>query len=150
MDREPPTRADYPVLYEMATRWLDNDIYGHVNNVSYYSFFDTAIANYLMGEGGLDPWRDPVVGFCVESGCQFRRGIRYPDRVTAGLRVAKLGRSSVRYEIGIFRGDELEAAAHGHFVHVFVDRASERSAPIPEPIRAALSRLIERSEPASP
>jgi acyl-CoA thioester hydrolase len=87
-----------------------------------------------------------VVGFCVESGCRFRRGIRHPDRVTAGLRVAKLGRSSVRYEIGIFRGDELEASAEGHFVHVFVDRASERSAPIPATIRAALTRLLADPE----
>ena len=103
MDRAPPpTRADYPVLYDIPTRWLDNDIYGHVNNVNYYSYFDTAIANFLMGEGGLDPWRDEVVGFCVESACRFRRGIRFPDRVSAGLRVTKLGRSSVRYEIGIF------------------------------------------------
>jgi acyl-CoA thioester hydrolase len=149
MDRQPPpTRSDYPILHEMPTRWLDNDIYGHVNNVNYYSFFDTAIANYLMEEGELDPWRDRVVGFCVESGCRFRRGIRHPDRVTAGIRVARLGRSSVRYEIGIFRGDELEACADGHFVHVFVDRASERSAPIPEPIRAALSRLVVGSDPA--
>ena len=149
MDPEsPPKRADYPVLYEIATRWLDNDVYGHVNNVNYYSFFDTAIANYLMGEGGLDPWRDPVVAFCVESGCRFRRGIRYPDRVTAGLRVAKLGRSSVRYEIGIFRDDEPEAAAHGHFVHVFVERAAERSAPVPAAIRTALARLMAEPDPA--
>jgi acyl-CoA thioester hydrolase len=117
----PPTRADYRVLHEMPTRWLDNDIYGHVNNVNYYSFFDTAIAHYLIEEGGLDPWRDPV---------------------------AKLGRSSVRYEIGIFRADELEASADGHFVHVFVDRASERSAPIPPAIRAALSRLLADPEQA--
>ena len=149
MDRElPSTRADYPVLHEMPTRWLDNDVYGHVNNVNYYSFFDTAIANYLMEEGGLDPWRDPVIGFCVESGCRFRRGIRHPDRVTAGLRVVKIGRSSVRYEIGIFRGDELEASAEGHFVHVFVDRASERAAPIPDKIRAALTKLLADPEQA--
>jgi acyl-CoA thioester hydrolase len=143
MSRElPPTRADYPALHEMPTRWLDNDIYGHVNNVNYYSFFDTAIAHYLMGEGGLDPWRDQVIGFCVESGCRFRRGIRYPDRITAGLRVARIGRSSVRYEIGIFRGDELKAAADGHFVHVFVDRLTERAEPVPDKIRAALERLL--------
>jgi acyl-CoA thioester hydrolase len=143
MDRAPPpTRADYPVLYDIPTRWLDNDIYGHVNNVNYYSYFDTAIANFLMGEGGLDPWRDEVVGFCVESACRFRRGIRFPDRVSAGLRVTKLGRSSVRYEIGIFRGDEDAAAADGHFVHVFVERAEERAAPIPPAIRAALARLL--------
>jgi acyl-CoA thioester hydrolase len=143
MDRAPPpTRADYPVLYDIPTRWLDNDIYGHVNNVNYYSYFDTAIANFLMGEGGLDPWRDEVVGFCVESACRFRRSIRFPDRVTAGLRVTKLGRSSVRYEIGIFRGDEDEAAAEGYFVHVFVERAEERAAPVPPSIRAALGRLL--------
>jgi acyl-CoA thioester hydrolase len=149
MDRErPPTRADYLKLHEMPTRWLDNDIYGHVNNVNYYSFFDTAISNYLM-EGGLDPWNDPVVAFCVESGCRFRQGIRHPDRITVGLRVAKLGRSSVRYEIGIFRGDEQEAAADGHFVHVFVNRAEERSAPIPAAIRAALARLMVSSDAPS-
>jgi acyl-CoA thioester hydrolase len=147
MDRAPPpARADYPVLYEIPTRWLDNDIYGHVNNVNYYSYFDTAIANFLMAEGGLDPWRDPVVGFCVESACRFRRGVRFPDRVTAGLRVAKLGRSSVRYEIGIFRGDEDEAAAAGYFVHVFVERAGERAAPVPPSIRAALARLLVSRE----
>jgi acyl-CoA thioester hydrolase len=143
MDRATPSkRADYPALYEIPTRWLDNDIYGHVNNVNYYSYFDTAIANFLMGEGGLDPWRDEVVGFCVESACRFRRGIRFPARVTAGLRVTKLGRSSVRYEIGIFRGDEDETAAEGYFVHVFVARAEERAAPIPPSIRAALGRLL--------
>jgi acyl-CoA thioester hydrolase len=147
MDRAPPpVRADYPALYDIPTRWLDNDIYGHVNNVNYYSYFDTAIAQYLMSEGGLDPWRDPVVGFCVESACRFRRGIRFPDRVTAGLRVAKLGRSSVRYEIGIFRGDEDEAAADGYFVHVFVERAAERAAPVPASIRAALARLLVARE----
>jgi acyl-CoA thioester hydrolase len=95
-----------------------------------------------MAEGGLDPWGDEVVGFCVESACQFRRAIRFPDRVTAGLRVAKLGRSSVRYEIGIFREDEDEAAAQGYFVHVFVERANERAAPVPPSIRAALARLL--------
>ena len=143
MDRAtPPRRADYRVLYEIPTRWLDNDIYGHVNNVNYYSYFDTAIANFLMGEGGLDPWRDEVVGFCVESACRFRRGIRFPDCVSAGLRVTELGRSSVRYEIGIFRGDEDEAAADGYFVHVFVERAAERSAPVPPSIRGALARLL--------
>jgi acyl-CoA thioester hydrolase len=138
----PPKRADYRALYDIPTRWLDNDIYGHVNNVNYYSYFDTAIAHFLMDEGGLDPWRDPVVGFCVESACRFRRAIRFPDRVSAGLRVTKLSRSSVRYEIGIFRGDEDDAAAEGYFVHVFVERAEERAAPVPASIRAALARLL--------
>ena len=146
-EREPlPTRADFPVFYEIPTRWLDNDVYGHVNNVNYYSFFDTAIAHYLLREGGLDPWRDPVIGFCVESGCRFWRATRFPDRITAGLKVTRLGRSSVRYEIGLFRNDDDEAAAGGHFVHVFVERASERPAPVPERIRAALTRILD--EPA--
>jgi acyl-CoA thioester hydrolase len=101
-----PTRADYRAFYEIPTRWLDNDLYGHVNNVYYYAYFDTAIAHWLMGEGGLDPWRDPVIGYCVESACRFHKAVRFPDRITAGLRVARLGRSSVTYEIGIFRNDE--------------------------------------------
>jgi acyl-CoA thioester hydrolase len=142
----PPTRADFRVFFEVPTRWLDNDVYGHVNNVNYYSFFDTAIAHYLMREGGLDPWHGEVIGYCVESGCRFRRAARFPDRITAGLRVAHLGRSSVRYEIGIFRNDDHEAAADGHFVHVFVDRASERAVALPEKLRTALERL--RDEPA--
>jgi acyl-CoA thioester hydrolase len=144
----PAKRADYGALYEIPTRWLDNDIYGHVNNVNYYSYFDTAIAHFLMTEGGLDPWRDPIVGFCVESGCRFRRGIRFPERVTAGLRVTRIGRSSVRWEIGIFRDEEDEAAAEGYFVHVFVVRAQERPAPVPAAIRAALGRLLVEPEQA--
>jgi len=122
---------------------LDNDVYGHINNVNYYSFFDTAIAHYLMGEGGLDPWRDGVIGFCVESACRFRRAARFPDRITAGLKVTRIGRSSVAYAIGIFRNDEEHTAADGRFVHVFVERASERPAPIPAPLRSALARLLE-------
>lgn len=142
MDRDPlPRRADYRVFYDVPTRWLDNDIYGHVNNVQYYSYFDTAIAHFLMAEGGLDPWRSEVIGFCVESGCRFHKAMRFPDHVTIGLRVARIGRTSVRYEIGVFRDDDDEASASGHFVHVFVERASERSTPIPEPIRRALESL---------
>jgi acyl-CoA thioester hydrolase len=142
MHRDPPVRADYRVFYEIPSRWLDNDIYGHINNVNYYSFFDTAIAHYLIGGGGLDPWRSEVIGYCVESGCRFRQAARFPDRITAGLRVTRLGRSSVTYAVGIFRNDDDRAAADGHFVHVFVNRASERPAPLPEPIRAALKRLL--------
>jgi acyl-CoA thioester hydrolase len=146
MDRDPPARRDYLVFYEVPSRWLDNDIYGHINNVNYYSFFDTAIAHYLINEGGLDPWRSEVIGYCVESGCRFRQGARFPDRITAGLKVTKLGRSSVTYAIGIFRNDDDRAAADGHFVHVFVERASERPAPIPDPIRAALGRLLAEAD----
>jgi acyl-CoA thioester hydrolase len=134
-------RADYRAFYPVPARWMDNDVYGHINNVHYYSYFDTAIAHFLINEGGLDPWRDPVIGYCVESSCRFDRGLRFPDPVTAGIRVARLGRSSCVYLIGIFRGDDETAAACGHFVHVFVDRKSERPAPVPEKIRTALSRL---------
>jgi acyl-CoA thioester hydrolase len=146
MDRDQPTRADYRVFYEIPSRWLDNDIYGHINNVNYYSFFDTAIAHYLMGEGGLDPWRDEVIGFCVESACRFRRSACFPDRITAGLKVTKLGRSSVVYAIGIFRNDEEQTAADGRFVHVFVERASERPAALPPPLRKALARLLDDAD----
>ena len=137
-----PVRADYRAFYEVPTRWMDNDVYGHVNNVHYYSYFDTAIAHFLIGEGGLDPHRDRAIGFCVESGCSFHRGTCFPDRITAGLRVTSLGRSSARYEIGLFRNDEDEAAASGYFVHVFVDRESEQPTPLPDGIRRALSRIV--------
>ena len=124
MDRAtPPTRATTPCFYEIPTRWMDNDIYGHVNNVVYYSYFDTVIAHFLMGEGGLDPWRDRRRRLLRRDRLPVPPLARFPDRVTAGLRVSKLGRSSVRYEIGIFRNDEDEAGADGHFVHVFVERA---------------------------
>lgn len=134
----PPRRADFRFLVAIPTRWADNDIYGHVNNVVYYSYFDTAIAQLLMGPGGLDPWQGPVVGMAVETGCRFHRSVSFPDLVTAGVGIAHLGNSSVRYRIGIFRNVETEAAADGHFVHVFVDRQSQRPTPIPPQIRAAL------------
>jgi acyl-CoA thioester hydrolase len=138
-------RADFPHLHRITTRWDDNDVYGHVNNVHYYSYFDTAIAYFLMREGGLDPWRSEVIGFCVESACRFRRATRFPDRIMAGLRVSRLGRTSVRYEIGLFRDEDQETAADGYFVHVFVTRADERPAPIPPAFRAALARLFTDS-----
>lgn len=138
----PPVRADYVYFSAIETRWMDNDIYGHVNNVVYYSYFDTLIGHYLLREGGLDPWSDPVVGMAVETGCRFHRSIAFPDRVHAGLRVGHLGNSSVRYEIGIFKNEENAACADGHFVHVFVDRASQRPVPVPDRLRAALKRLM--------
>jgi acyl-CoA thioester hydrolase len=131
-------RTDYRFFSTIPTRWHDNDIYGHVNNVLYYSFFDTAIAHLLMQEGGLDPWRGSVVGVAVETGCRFHRSFAFPDLIHAGLRVGHLGSSSVRYEIGLFRNEDDEASAEGHFVHVFVDRPTQRPVPIPDPIRAAL------------
>ena len=137
----PPRRADYRFFSEIATRWMDNDIYGHVNNVVYYSYFDTVIAHFLMRQGGLDPWKAEVVGMAVDTGCRFHRSLAFPDTVHAGLRVGRLGNSSVRYEIGIFRNDDDGACADGHFVHVFVDRATQRPVPIPAPVRQALERL---------
>ncbi len=137
----PPDRADYPHFLAIPTRWMDNDVYGHVNNVVYYSYFDTVINRFLIEAGDLDPHRGTVVGMAVETTCRFHRSLAFPDLVHAGLRVGKLGTSSVRYEVGIFRNDEPGACADGHFVHVFVDRATQRPVPIPAPIRAALATL---------
>src|SRR5262245_25412276 len=103
--------ADYPVVVEITTRWMDNDVYGHVNNVVYYSFFDTAVNRYLIEQGVLDIRGGAIVGFVVETSCKYERPIAFPDRVRAGIRVAKIGRSSVRYEVGIFRNDEETSAA---------------------------------------
>jgi acyl-CoA thioester hydrolase len=134
-------RSDYKHFLTVETRWMDNDVYGHVNNVVYYSFFDTAVNRYLIDEGVLDIRSGDTVGFVVETSCSYEKPIAFPDRVTAGIRVARIGTSSVRYEIGIFRNDDDESAAHGHFVHVYVDRAAERSRPIPEEMRAALEKI---------
>ena len=120
-------RNDYKHFLTLETRWMDNDVYGHVNNVVYYSFFDTAVNRYLLDEGVLDIRAGETIGFVVETSCSYEKPIAFPDRVTAGIRVARIGTSSVRYEIGIFRNDDNESSAHGHFVHVYVDRASERS-----------------------
>ncbi len=138
---EIPSRADYGVFYPITTRWMDNDIYGHVNNVAYYSYFDTAANRYLIEEGGLDIEDGRIVGYVVNSGCHYHAPITYPEDIEAGLRVDRLGNSSVQYGIAIFRKGENEAAAHGHFVHVFVERAENRSVPIPAPLRSALERL---------
>ena len=136
-----PTREDYKVFYPITTRWSDNDIYGHVNNVIYYSYFDTAANNYLIEEGGLDIDDAAIVGFVVNSGCQYHAPITHPEPIEAGVRVDRLGNSSVQYGIAIFKQGEDVACAHGHFVHVFVERAANRSVPIPENLRQALERL---------
>jgi acyl-CoA thioester hydrolase len=134
-------RADWPHLVAIPTRWMDNDVYGHVNNVVYYSFFDTAVNQFLIERGVLDIHNGEVVGFVVDSGCSYFSSISFPDVVHVGIRVAKLGNSSVRYELAIFRNDEQAAAAAGHFVHVYVERSSNRSVSIPAPVRAALATL---------
>lgn len=144
---EPETRAAYRAFHAIQTRWMDNDAYAHVNNVTYYSFFDTAVALHLIRHGGLDPATSPVIGLVVETGCAFFAPVSFPDTVHAGLRVAHVGRSSARYEIGIFREGEDRASAQGRFVHVYVDRATSRPVDIPAPIRAALALLTPSPAP---
>tara|TARA_B100000949_G_C13909744_1_gene296291 strand:+ start:99 stop:533 length:435 start_codon:yes stop_codon:yes gene_type:complete len=135
------TRDRYPHFLSIQTRWSDNDIYGHVNNVTYYSYFDTVVNCFLIDQGGLDIETDSVIGMAVETMCKFNKPLAYPEVLEAGLRVGKLGNSSVRYEIGIFQEGAAEAAAMGHFVHVFVDRATGKPAPIPDAIRSALEQI---------
>lgn len=134
-------RDDFRVFYPVSTRWMDNDVYGHVNNVTYYSYFDSTINRYLIEEGGLDIHEAPVVGFVVSSSCQFRRPVAYPDALSVGLRVLKLGNSSVTYELAIFRESDSEASAFGQVVHVFVDRERNRSVGIPDRIRGCLEAI---------
>ncbi len=142
MTRQPPqVRADYRWFHTITTRWMDNDVFGHVNNVVYYSWIDTAVNRFLLDHRLLDLVSSPVVGIVAETGCRYMSPITFPDEVTLGIRVAKLGRSSVRYAVGIFRADENAASAEGHFVHVYVDRASMRPVAIPDFIRVALDRI---------
>jgi acyl-CoA thioester hydrolase len=135
-------RARYPYFRTIATRWMDNDAYGHVNNVTYYSYFDTLVNEHLIREGGLDIERASVVGLVVETSCTFRKSLAFPERVDAGMRVVRLGSTSVTYEIGLFRAGDDAPAADGRFVHVWVDRATQRPVPIPSNIRAALVPLV--------
>ena len=139
---EPESRQRYAHFVSITTRWMDNDVYRHINNVHYYSFFDTAVNEYMMRRGVLDLGECPVIGLVVETGCQYFSPIAFPDTVHCGLRVAHLGTSSVRFEIGIFRNDDARAAAQGHFVHVTCDRATHRPVPMPAGMRAALEELI--------
>lgn len=136
------TRDRFPHFLSIPTRWMDNDIYGHVNNVVYYSYFDTVICRYLIVEARLDIVEGPVVPFTVENMCRYHRSLSFPEVVDAGLRVAQLGNSSVRYEIALFSQNEAEAAAEGYFVDVFVDRGTRQSVPIPPKIHTALERLL--------
>ncbi|MCU1263865.1 MAG: thioesterase superfamily protein [Acidobacteria bacterium] len=138
------TRAEYPHFLTLSTRWMDNDVYGHVNNALYYAFFDTAINQYLIAEGGLDITQGRVIGFAAESHCQYLQALAFPEVIEVGLRVGNLGNSSVRYELSIFKDGETFAAAMGYFVHVFVDRETRRPVPIPHSIREALQRLLPK------
>jgi acyl-CoA thioester hydrolase len=134
-------RADFPHLHAITTRWDDNDVYGHVNNVRYFAFFDTAINAWLVNEGGLDIRHGDVIGLCAESHCAYTAAIAFPDAVEVGLRVGHVGGSSVRYELAVFKGGQEEPAATGWFVHVFVERETRRPVPLAPPLRAALERL---------
>lgn len=134
-------RSDYKQFLAIPTRWMDNDIYGHVNNVHYYSYFDTAVNRFLIDQGVLDIHDGEVVGFVVETSCGYFRPLAFPDTVHAGIRVSRIGSSSVRYEVGLFRNDEPEVAAAGYFVHVYVDRQSGRPVPVPEATRRVLAAI---------
>jgi acyl-CoA thioester hydrolase len=141
-EAERETRAHYRHFLAIPTRWMDNDAYGHVNNVTYYSYFDTVVNEHLINAGGLDIRDGPVVGYVVETSCRFHRSLSFPETIDAGLRVARLGRTSVTYEIALFQRAAETPAATGRFVHVWVDRASERPADVPARIRAALAPLV--------
>lgn len=134
-------RDAYRHFLSIPTRWMDNDVYGHVNNVVYYSYFDTVVNEYLLRAGVLDFGESETIGLVVETQCNYFESIAFPDRVDAGLRVAKMGTSSVRYEIGLFREGDARAAAQGHFVHVYVDRTTRRPKPLSPALREALSVL---------
>lgn len=143
MDLKPNcTREEFRHFTSLPTRWMDNDIYGHVNNALYYAFFDTAINQYLIAEGGLDIAAGAVIGLAGESYCRFMQSISFPETVEVGLRVGKLGNSSVRYELAIFKTGQPGPAAIGYFIHVFVDRQTRKSGPMPPVLRAALERLV--------
>ena len=143
MPKRLPSRAEYRYFLDIPTRWMDNDVYRHVNNVTYYSWFDTVIARFLLGSGAINLTDSPVVGVVVETLCRYHAPIAFPETVTAGLRVERLGTTSIRYGVGIFREGEDTASADGHFVHVFVDRATQtRPTPLPDELRAAAATLL--------
>lgn len=139
-------RGDFALVNPLATRWSDNDIYGHVNNVVYYSWFDTSVNEVLISRGLLDPHGGAIIGLVVESGCRYHRPLAFPQRVEMGLRIGRLGTSSIRWDIGVFGGDAPEAAADGHFVHVHVDRETRRPVPLPDVWRARLADLVRQAD----
>ena len=136
------TRADFPVLRPQHTRWHDDDTYGHVNNVVYYAYFDTAVNGYLLEASGTDIRNLPAIGIVAETACRYLRPVSFPDRLEIGLAVARLGRSSVSYQLAVLRDGENEPAAVGRFVHVYVDRATRRPVAVPDVIRQVLEPLI--------
>ncbi len=145
MQTTPPAAASardaFALVRSIPTRWMDNDHYGHVNNVAYYSYFDTAVNGWLIEATGTDIRRLPAIGIVAETSCRFLKELSFPDTVEAGIALERLGRSSVVYRIGLFREGEDEAVAHGRFVHVYVDAASREVVPVPDVIREVVSRL---------
>ncbi len=137
----PAPRERFSQFYDLTTRWADNDIYGHANNVVYYAWFDSVVNRFLIEHGGMQPGRDPVVGYVVASSCDYFSPVSYPDELRLGLRIDRLGSKSVTWEIGVFTAAAAESCATGRFTHAFVDRATGRSAQIPPKIRAALEGL---------
>jgi acyl-CoA thioester hydrolase len=143
MTRHPPgKRADYRWFHTITTRWMDNDVFAHVNNVNYFSYFDTAVTLYEMTEKVVGLLEGPVHCVVAEVACRYHASLAFPDVVHVGIRVANIGRSSVRYEIGVFRNDEDVASAEGHFVHVFVERGAQKPVRIPDDARAKLERIV--------
>jgi acyl-CoA thioester hydrolase len=136
------SRSDYRAFRTIATRWMDNDAYGHVNNVVYYSWFDTVVNAWLVEAGLLDITGGATIGLVVETGCRYHRSVAFPEAIDAGIRIARLGNSSVRWEVGIFTQGHDEPAATGFFVHVYVDRTSRRPAPLPDAWRDRLAELV--------
>ena len=135
------TRAAYPHIAPLQTRWADNDVYGHVNNVTYYSYFDTVVNDYLIGRGALDIHGGAVIGLVVETGCRYFAPLAFPQALEGGLRVARIGTSSVRYELAVFASGHETPAAEGHFIHVYVDRENRRPTALPGPLRSALEAI---------
>ena len=138
-----PQRADFRVLRPMQTRWMDNDQYGHVNNVAYYSYFDTAVNAWLMEATGGDTRLGSAIGVVAETGCRFLKEISFPDLLCVGLRLEKLGNSSVVYQLAVFRGEDDDPSAVGRFVHVYIDRQTRRPVTVPQAIRIAIVSLVD-------
>lgn len=143
MQTKTDRRSDYRHFHTITTRWMDNDTYGHVNNVIYYSWFDTAVNHFLIANCALDIVQSPVIGLVIETHCNYFAPVSFPDRITIGIRVAKLGNSSVRYDVGVFREDEELVAAQGHFIHVYVSRETRRPVALRENLRTLLQSIQE-------
>jgi len=139
---QPHQLKDYPHTAEIQTRWNDNDVYGHVNNAVYYTWFDTLVNNFLIENGLLEIGKSQTIGLVVETACQYSAPLSYPEKITGGLRTAHIGNSSVRYEIALFKQGQDKAAAQGHFVHVYVDEETRKPKPISNDMRTVLKQLL--------